>query len=195
MISALSFSGEQNFAPLVDKCGAYIVHALSTKDGDLGRLACSLVSDLCTGIESEIEKYAADFLVHIVKIIQQPDFDKETKIAAIQAVGDLSMYSTQALTNNLESILQTALEAGAYSVSESASNLNDEEDRKYFFNLRKGVMECLTAVVAGISDCKMSKILDSKLDPLLEFLNNYFGNSGFNSNFVSISFLTYRRRT
>lgn len=93
------------------------------------------------------------------------------------------MYSTQALTNNLESILQTALEAGAYSVSESASNLNDEEDRRYFFNLRKGVMECLTAVVAGISDCKMSNVLDNKLDPMLEFLNSYFGTAGFNSNF------------
>ena len=73
------------------------MHGLQSVNPGVSRLACGLISDLASCLEEQIAQYSGEFLQHLVKILEGDNYDKETKINAITAIGDLCMYSSEKL--------------------------------------------------------------------------------------------------
>lgn len=82
----------------VDEFGQYIVWALKGEDDECTRLACGLVSDLAGALKGRITKYLLDFVPPLLQILKDQNQDRNSKLQAIVALGDLAMNAGENFT-------------------------------------------------------------------------------------------------
>lgn len=91
----------------IDLFGTYIVHALQGQDDECVRLACGIVNDLASALGPNISKYLMDFVPHLINILRDQNQDRNTKLQAIIALGDLAMNAGEAFcTQHLPDVLK-----------------------------------------------------------------------------------------
>ena len=86
--------------------------ALKGGDDECVRLACGLISDLASALKVNIAKYLLDFVPPLLQILKDQNQDRNSKLQAIVALGDLAMnagepFSAAYLTDTLK-ILESA---------------------------------------------------------------------------------------
>jgi len=67
------------------------VHALKGDEDENARIACGIVSDLCSNLKDKMAEYLKEFVECLITILKESKYDMHTKHAAIIALGDLCM--------------------------------------------------------------------------------------------------------
>jgi hypothetical protein len=96
--------------------GSYIIHALKGDDDECVRLACGIVSDIAGAIKEKVADYLKEFFDPLINILKDQNRDRNSKLQAIVALGDLAMNAGQVFTHDY---LETTLK-----ILESASKMS-----------------------------------------------------------------------
>lgn len=83
----------------LDEFGQYVVFALTGNDDECTRIACGLVSDLASALKHNISRYLTDFVPPLINILKDSNQDRNAKLQAIVALGDLAMNAGEDFTN------------------------------------------------------------------------------------------------
>ena len=115
--------------------------------------ACGIISDLSNSIGHVIDEYLADFVPCLQQLLNAAELDKRTKLAALHALGALSLNSGSNFNDfYLTSFLSTLSEAAAASCNQSQIDKSDIESRSYMHELRIEIIENFATVLYAVSD-------------------------------------------
>lgn len=70
------------------------------------RIACGLVSDVAGALHDGVQRYLNDFVPPLIKILRDQNQDRNSKLQAIVALGDLAMNSGEAFNFYLADVLK-----------------------------------------------------------------------------------------
>ena len=90
----------------VNEFGQYIVWALQGADDECVRIACGLVSDVAGALRDGVQRYLNDFVPPLIKILGDQNQDRNSKLQAIVALGDLAMNSGDAFHYYVADVLK-----------------------------------------------------------------------------------------
>ena len=76
----------------IPEVGQYIKHALESKETDCTKLACGIISDLSGAHQGKMSEFLDDFVPCLHDILRDQTIQKEMKIPALHAMGDLAVY-------------------------------------------------------------------------------------------------------
>ena len=62
------------------------------KEPDCTKLACGIISDLSSIHEEQMGDYLGDYVPLLYNLLSDSEVDREIKIPALHALGDLAMY-------------------------------------------------------------------------------------------------------
>lgn len=77
------------------------------------RYACGIVSDLSGALKEEIAKYLVDFVPPMINILKDSNQDRNSKLQAIVALGDMAMNAGEAFVNSYLDEVLKILESAA----------------------------------------------------------------------------------
>lgn len=76
----------------IPEVGQYIKHALESKEADCTKLACGIISDLSGSQQDKMSEFLDDFVPCLHDILRDQSVQREMKIPALHATGDLALY-------------------------------------------------------------------------------------------------------
>jgi len=92
IIHALIVVLERNFEVFLPQVGNDLVNSIvNVEDENCGRFACGLVSDLSNFLESNMKNYANNFMSCLNTVLSNNNYQTETKLHAMIAVGDICL--------------------------------------------------------------------------------------------------------
>lgn len=109
----------------IDEFGQYLVWALKGEDDECIRLACGIVSDLANALKERVSKYLMDFVPHLLHILKDQNQDRNSKLQAIVALGDLAMHAGEAFSQQYLNDVLKILESAA---KQSLAVVREEDD-------------------------------------------------------------------
>jgi hypothetical protein len=103
IIHSLIFALEGNIEALIEHIGPYICSSISNKEIDESccRFSCGLVSDLSNYLEINMSRYAKNFIDGLNNVLRG-DFQIETKLTAMIAMGDLCLAIEENFREHLD---------------------------------------------------------------------------------------------
>lgn len=150
--------------------GQYIVWALKSSDDELARLACGVLSDVASAIGPNIANFLQDFVPPVISILKEAERDRNTKLQAIVALGDIAMHcGTCFAVTYLEEVLNI-LESAAKMSLAVVRKSDDQALYEYLITLRETLVECYTTIVHGITESASKFILINHSSNLMSFL-------------------------
>ncbi len=169
----------------IKEFGTYIAHALKGTDDECTRLACGLISDLATAMGDAIGEYMLDFVPCLLTILKNNDQDRNTKLQAIVALGDLAMNSPSTfISSYLEDVLKILSSAANLSLS-TQQFLDDEDMLDYLQRLRDSLIECYTTIVHGVKQSAYTRPLIQNTPTIFKFLEEASTNKVHNPTMVT----------
>lgn len=63
------------------------------------RISCGIVSDLASALSTQITHYMSDLVPPLIEVLKSTSNDRETKLSAIIALGDMAMTCGAAFTS------------------------------------------------------------------------------------------------
>ena len=115
--------------------------------------ACGIISDLSNSIGEALNEYLADFVPCLQQLLNAAELDKRTKLAALHALGALSLNSASAFNDfYLAGFLNTLSEAAQASCNQAQIDKADLESRTYLNELRIEIIENFATVLYAIAD-------------------------------------------
>ena len=135
----------------VNEFGQYIVWALQGNDDECVRIACGLVSDVAGALHDGVQRYLNDFVPPLIKILGDQNQDRNSKLQAIVALGDLAMNSGDAFNYYLAQVLKYLESASQQSLILSSQIGDDQDLADYLVQLRDVLVETYTTIVHGVT--------------------------------------------
>ncbi len=154
----------------LNEFGNFLTFALKgASDEGVTKLACGIVSDLTAAFGEKFAEHIDVLVPLLFEIMKSQEFDRDSKLQAIIAVGDFCMncstcFSQRYLAQSL-SILDNAAQKSILVVEGE-----DEDIVDYKRKLRETLVDCYTSIVHGISQNNAPDILSQNLDSLFTFL-------------------------
>ena len=164
VLSALCSCLGQGIEPYVNTLGPYIVHGLKSKEPSLTRLSCGLVSDITTALQSNVRVHLDELVPQLIEMLEDKSGDKQVKLTAITALGDLCMHGGSGFLKYTDKALNPL--SRAIKVAGKTKEGLSEEQLVYYNDLRNTLIECLTAILFGLGETGNS----NKLLPYLEII-------------------------
>lgn len=94
---------ERNIDCHIELIGPYLASSIgNSEDEACGRFACGLVSDLSNYLERDMIKYAEQFMKCLQVALAGQEFNIETKLHAMIAVGDICLAIEEHFQQYLE---------------------------------------------------------------------------------------------
>lgn len=94
-------------------------------DDECTRIACGLVSDLASALKQNISRYLTDFVPPLISILKDQNQDRNAKLQAIVALGDLAMNAGEDFTNQYLNDVLRILESAA---KQSLNVVSEDDD-------------------------------------------------------------------
>lgn len=95
----------------------YVLDVINkNEDHSCTRLACGLLTDIANSIESNICHFLDLIIPALLKVLEQPEYETETKVTAIIALGDIIMQSGEHYDRFLEQTMTSMFAASNYAV-------------------------------------------------------------------------------
>lgn len=82
---------------------------IQLNEEDTSRLACGLISDLSHYLGNKVDEIVDDVVPILIQVLQQPNFDPKTKLAAINALGDVCMDCEVNFSKYIDQAMQSIL--------------------------------------------------------------------------------------
>jgi hypothetical protein len=76
----------------INEIGHYIKYALESKENECTKLACGIISDLSSTMQTSMNQYLDDFVPCLHNILSDPSLERSNKLTSLRALGDLCMY-------------------------------------------------------------------------------------------------------
>jgi len=73
--------------------GTYLLWALNGDDEDCARVACGIISDIASALQNNVHTYLSSFVPVLLSILVQGNRSRQTKLHALQSLGDLAIYA------------------------------------------------------------------------------------------------------
>ena len=154
----------------IQEFGQYVVWALKSQDDECVRLACGLVSDLAGALRANICTYLMDFVPPLLQILKDQNQDRNSKLQAIVALGDLAMNAGEPFS---QQYLQDVLKILESAAKQSVNVVKEEDDSDlahYLVKLRETLVECYTTIVHGTTTQATKPILVKFAHTIIYFL-------------------------
>ena len=155
----------------IDNFGQYIVWALKGDDDECIRLACGIVSDLASALRENISKYLLDFVPPLINILKDQNQDRNSKLQAIVALGDLAMNAGEVFSQQYLQDVLKILESAAKQSMQSVTKEEDNDLNAYLIQLRETLVECYTTIVHGVTEAQTKATLVRYAPTILQFLD------------------------
>ena len=112
------------------------------------RLTCGLVTDLCNSCGEQMTPFLDKLIPALQNVLNGDQFESETKLFAITAIGDLCMATGAQFMNYLQATFSSLMEASKTSLNKS----DDPEENLIFTKLREALIEAYLSLLHGITD-------------------------------------------
>lgn len=146
IVHALLVINEREMAPHWD----FLVNAVcdgitNSEDSNAGRMACGLVSDLSNYFEKDIQRSANSFLQRLNHVLDSNDFETETKIYALIAVGDLCLAISEGFLQFLNPTMRTLMSAAELTLKVTNFDSSEMTSR-----LRDAIIDAFISILHGM---------------------------------------------
>jgi hypothetical protein len=152
----------------IKEIGRYIKHALEQRDSSCVKLACGIISDLSGSMEDRMNEYLDDFVPCLHEILKDSSLDRNLKLPALTALGDLCMYCGQAFNvKYLQSTLVIMGHAGRMAVTFTPGDIDTEE---YLRELRETIIDQFIVILMAAGDTNCLGQFEGWLDSIFELM-------------------------
>ena len=128
------------------------------------------MSDVAGALHEGVQRYLNDFVPPLLKILRDQNQDRNSKLQAIVALGDLAMNSGEAFNYYLADVLKI-LESASQQSLILPSQIGDDQDlADYLVQLRDILVETYTTIVHGVTQAHTKQSLVLAAPNILGFL-------------------------
>lgn len=108
IIHALIYVNEGAIEQYIEFIGPSIVSSVkNTEDENCVRFSCGLISDLSNYLEKNMSKYANEFILCLNEVLKSSEFQVDTKINALIAVGDICLATEENFQQYLDDTMSS----------------------------------------------------------------------------------------
>ena len=129
-----------------------------------------MVSDVAGALHEGVSRYLNDFVPPLIKILRDQDQDRNSKLQAIVALGDLAMNSGEAFNFYLADVLKILESASQQSLILPSQVGDDQDLADYLVQLRDILVETYTTIVHGVTQAHTKQSLVQAAPSILGFL-------------------------
>jgi hypothetical protein len=141
----------------VDVIGEYLVYALEGEDEECTRIAGGIISDISSAYKEEVERFLTSFVPHLLAILKSKTRDRDTKICALQSLGDLSIHAPTSFCRNYLIATLDILKSAAAESEKVENYQNDPDTLEFLKLLRFNLIEAYTTLVCGVKESDMQQ--------------------------------------
>jgi hypothetical protein len=143
---------EENTVSFMHMIKEFLKAALkpSSNDDDekVCRFACGLISDLSNFLQDKMTPYLQDFMELLNAIMSKSEYQTETKLFAITAVGDICLAVEDQFHSYLESTMECLNSAAMMSLQ--PVNERDEDMKELITNLKAAIIDSYISIAHGM---------------------------------------------
>jgi len=144
----LIFTNESNFIAYMNDVYPIICDAIvSNEDATVGRIACGLVSDLCNYLEKGMTRYAEEFMKRLRHVLKGNEYESETKVHAIIAIGDICLAIQEDFAVFIDDSMVCLQSASKVTLAPP-----NFENNELLTKLRDAILDAFMSILHGFHD-------------------------------------------
>jgi len=148
--------------------GKYIKHALESQENECIKLACGIISDLAE--DARMADFLVDFVPCLHKILSDQTLQREIKIPALHALGELCLNQGQIFNQIYLDNTLTLLNLAARASIQTGSHIEDQETVEYMKELRETIIDQYTVILMSAEDNQCLDKFNNYLEMMFDFL-------------------------
>jgi importin subunit beta-1 len=166
VVGALCGTLETAFAPYLSAFLPYLYPALKAYDDTtLCTVAIGIIGDVVRALGEQAAQYAEAFMTVLLENLRSEVLERGVKIVILGCFGDVAL----AVGGGFEPYLNTSMEVLGQAASVQANPL-DYDTMEYVLQLREGILEAYTGIVAGLKGTPKVDLLLPHVPQLLQLI-------------------------
>ncbi|TCD60502.1 karyopherin beta [Steccherinum ochraceum] len=166
VVGSLSQALEQGFAPYMSTFLPYLAPALKAhEDSQLCTIAVGVIGDLSRALGDQSTQYAGPFMTVLLENLQSEVLNRNVKIPILSCFGDIALAIGAAFEPYLGTTMGVLRQAGTVQPNPLDADLVD-----YVAQLREGILEAYTGIVAGLKSTEKVTLLLPHVPHILELI-------------------------
>ncbi|KAH8084890.1 ARM repeat-containing protein [Cristinia sonorae] len=165
-VGTLAAALEQGFAPYMQAFLPYLAPALKAhEDSQLCTVAIGVIGDLSRALGEQSAQYAGAFMTVLLENLQSDVLNRNVKIPILSCFGDIALAIGAAFEPYLSTTMGVLRQAGSVQ-----PNPLDADLVEYVGQLREGILEAYTGIVAGFKHTEKVTLLIAHVPHILELV-------------------------
>ncbi|THH30317.1 hypothetical protein EUX98_g3876 [Antrodiella citrinella] len=166
VVGSLAAALEQGFTPYMQAFLPFLAPALKAhEDTQLCTVAVGVIGDLSRALGEESTQYAEPFMTVLLENLQSEVLNRNVKIPILSCFGDIALAIGAAFEPYLQTTMGVLRQAGAVQPNPLDTDLVD-----YVTQLREGILEAYTGIVAGLKNTEKVTLLLAYVPNILELI-------------------------
>ncbi|OSD03642.1 ARM repeat-containing protein [Trametes coccinea BRFM310] len=183
VVGALSAALEQGFAPYIPAFLPHLYPALKAhEDTQLCTVAVGIIGDISRALGDQTAQYSSAFMNVLLENLQSDVLNRNVKISILSCFGDIAMAIGPAFEPYLAATMGVLRQAGAVQ-----PNPLDIDLVEYVGNLRDGILEAYTGIVAGFKNTPKVELLLPHVPSMLELVQRCLADSERTENTIKLA--------
>ncbi|CDO70451.1 hypothetical protein BN946_scf184999.g92 [Trametes cinnabarina] len=183
VVGALAAALEQGFAPYISSFLPHLYPALKAhEDTQLCMVAVCIIGDISRALGDQTAQYSSAFMNVLLENLQSDVLNRNVKISILSCFGDIAMAIGPAFEPYLAATMGVLRQAGAVQ-----PNPLDIDLVEYVSNLRDGILEAYTGIVAGFKNTPKVDLLLPHVPSMLELVQRCLADSERTENTIKLA--------
>ncbi|KAI8972612.1 ARM repeat-containing protein [Trametes punicea] len=183
VVGALSAALEQGFAPYIPAFLPHLYPALKAhEDTQLCTVAVGIIGDISRALGDQTAQYSSAFMNVLLENLQSDVLNRNVKISILSCFGDIAMAIGPAFEPYLAATMGVLRQAGSVQ-----PNPLDIDLVEYVSNLRDGILEAYTGIVAGFKNTAKVDLLLPHVPSILELIQRCLADSERTENTIKLA--------
>jgi len=166
VVGTMAEALEQKFSPYIQAFLPFLYPALKAhEDTQLSTVAIGVIGDISRALGEQSAQYAGPFMSVLLENLQSETLNRNVKIPILSCFGDIALAIGPAFEPFLETTMNVLRQAGGISPNPLDYDLAD-----YVAQLREGILEAYTGIVAGFKNTEKAGLLLPYVPSVLELV-------------------------
>ncbi|KAG9310985.1 armadillo-type protein [Chiua virens] len=155
VVGSIAAALEAGFSPYIQAFLPYLYTALKAhEDTQLCMVAVGIIGDISRALGDQSAQYAGAFMNVLLENLQSDVLNRNVKISILSCFGDIALAINVAFEPFIDTTMGVLRQAGALQ-----PNPLDYDLVEYVIQLREGILEAYTGVVAGFKNTENVQLL------------------------------------